>query len=171
MQTLTMDELRELLVKCWMVHDGMWFFQCIQAYGIEAANRLNKAAIQSLAPVEVRMVGKALGIKTEDVNKFDELRDVIDGMFQVVRGDFMDFTYEFPEENVMRWQIGEKCFAMEGMKRIGASDSYECGVFYRVMCWVESLGIGYTVEPSIEGCLLRETGECSGKVLFEFQEE
>lgn len=164
MKSLDKDELRELLVKCWMVHDGMWFFQCMQEYGIEAANRLNKAAIRSLAGIELRLVTKALGIKMEGIKTFDELKDVIDGMFEVVRGDFMDFTYDYPGENVMHWEMKEKCFAMEGMKRIGASDEYECGVFYRVLCWIDNLGISYSVEPSIEGCLLRETGECSGIV-------
>jgi hypothetical protein len=45
---------------------------------------------------------------------------------------------------------------------IGAYEQYECGVLYRVFCWLDSLGLEYMVEPPAEGCLMRETGRCSG---------
>ncbi|MBK5093721.1 MAG: hypothetical protein JJE48_09430 [Actinobacteria bacterium] len=44
MRTLETDELKELLVKCWMTHDGSWFYSCMREFGVEAANRLNKGA-------------------------------------------------------------------------------------------------------------------------------
>ena len=166
MRELEADVLRELLIKCWMTHDGTWFYSCFQEYGIEAANRLNKSAIKLLAPIEVRRVTRGLGIDVESIRCFDELRASIDGMFSVISGEFMGFEYSFHEENVMQWQI-HRCFAFEGMKRIGASDSYECGVLYRVMCWMDELGIEYTVEPAVEGCLMRDTGRCEGSVRFD----
>jgi len=39
-------ELTDLLNRCWMTHDGMWFYHCFQEFGIEKANYLNKAAIK-----------------------------------------------------------------------------------------------------------------------------
>jgi len=165
MKTLEGSELKELLVKCWMTHDGTWFYNCMLEFGIEAANRVNKAAIRSLAPIELRRVLKALEIKGADIKSFDELKQAVDGAFSVVGGDFMGFDYDFPEENVLHWDM-HKCFALEGMKIIGAYDGYECGVLYRVMCWLDNLGVQYTVEPAIEGCLMRETGRCSGIVRF-----
>jgi len=164
-RTLDNEELRELLVKCWMTHDGMWFYNCVLEYGIEAANKLNKAAIRSLAPIELRRVCKALGIKTEGIRTFDEVRAVIDGAFSIIRGDFMGFDYDFPEENVLHW-VMHRCFALEGMKMIGTYPDYECGVLYRVMCWVDTLRIDYTVDPPVGGCLMRETGRCEGTVRF-----
>jgi len=88
-------------------------------------------------------------------------------MFQTIKGDFMDFTFEYPEENVLRWEM-DRCFALEGMKMIGASEQYECGVLYRVFCWFDELGLKYRVEPPVEGCLMRDTGSCTGIVRFEF---
>lgn len=166
MRTLQTEELKELLVKCWMTHDGSWFYSCMQEFGVDAANRLNKAAIKTLSAVELRRVTDALGIKREGIEAFDELKEVIDGMFSVVKGDFMDFGYDFPSENVMRWQMN-RCFAYEGMKRIGAGDDYECGVIYRVACWIEDLGIVCSIDPAVEGCLMRDRGDCSGIVRFD----
>ncbi len=154
-------ELQEILVKCWMTHDGAWYASCAQEFGFETANRLNKTAISLLAPIELRRVTKALGIKGDGLETFEELRALIDGMFSVVKGEFMDFTYVFTQEDVLQWQMNT-CFAYEGMKRIGADEHYECGVLYRVQCWIEAAGAEYMVEPPLKGCLMRETGECSG---------
>ena len=56
------EELIDLLNRCWMTHDGVWFYHCLQEFGIEKANHLNKAAIKSLAPIEIERIKKALGI-------------------------------------------------------------------------------------------------------------
>ncbi len=165
MRTLENDELRELLVKCWMTHDGTWFYSCAREMGMDAANRLNKQAIRLLAPKEFGRVTRALGIDTSGPWSFEDLRVAIDGMFSVIAGEFMGFVYDFPEENVMHWKM-HRCFALEGMKKIGVSDAYECGVLYRVMCWMDQLDIEYTVEPEIAGCLMRDTGACEGIVRF-----
>lgn len=47
--------------------------------------------------------------------------------FSVVKGDFMNFNYTFPEKNRLYWEI-IKYFAYEGMKRIGVKEQYECGI-------------------------------------------
>ena len=48
MMKLPPDELKELLIKGWMTHDGMWFYHCLQECGIEKTNRINKAAIRAM---------------------------------------------------------------------------------------------------------------------------
>jgi hypothetical protein len=35
------EELVDLLNRCWMTHDGMWFYHCLQEFGIEKANKLS----------------------------------------------------------------------------------------------------------------------------------
>jgi len=52
-------EIRDLLGKGWLTHDGMWFYHTQQELGVEKANILNKAAIRSLAPIEIKRVKKA----------------------------------------------------------------------------------------------------------------
>ncbi len=167
MRELTNQELRELLVKCWMTHDGTWFMSVASEAGIAAANRLNKAAIRALAPIELKRVTRATGVKGESLENFEELKAVVDAMFATIKGDFMDFTFEYPGENVLHWRMG-RCFAVEGMKTIGAYEEYECGVLYRVTCWLDAMGLQYEVEPAVQGCLQRDTGSCEGIVRFHF---
>ncbi len=170
MKELTAGELRELLVKCWMTHDGTWFMSVAGEYGVPVANRLNKSAIRALAPIELRRVTRAMGIKGKDLDNFEQLKDVVDAMFATIKGDFMDFVFDYPEENVLHWKMGT-CFAIEGMKMIGASEEYDCGVLYRVLCWLDAMGLKYEVEPEVSSCLQRDGLECEGKVSFFFGDE
>jgi len=168
MKSLDKKELRELLNKCWMTHDGMWFYHCLQEFGIEKTNKINKAAISSLAPIEMKRIKKALGI--EDIQTFEQLKEFIEGTFEIVKGDFMNFTFSYPSENVLHWEFeAQKCFAYEGIKNIGVIDQYQCGVLYRIECWFDSLGIKYSVTPHVEGCLMHTNGNCAGDFKFYFQ--
>jgi hypothetical protein len=53
----------------------MWFYHTYQELGVEKANKLNKAAIRSLAPIEIKRVKKAIGIGGEKIGTFEELKD------------------------------------------------------------------------------------------------
>ncbi len=165
MKSLDPRELQELIIKCWMTHDAVWFYNCMQEFGIEKANQLNKAAIKSLAVVEIERVRKAFGI--EEIKNFQDLRDLVDAAFKVVKGDFMGFDYDFPAENIMHWDM-KKCFAHSGMTRLGVIDHYECGVVHRVKCWFESLNIQYNIIPPVKGCILHTSGSCRGDFKFHF---
>ena len=163
---LDKHELKELLVKCWMTHDGSWFFNCAKELGIDATNKLNKASIKSLAMIEVQRIRKALGIETEKIKTFEQVKNYIDDAFSVIKGDFMNFEYTFPEKNRLHWEMS-KCFAYEGMKRTGVK-KYECGVLYRVSCWLDVLEIPHQIEPKVEDCLLYSQEKCSGDIIFNF---
>ncbi len=167
MEILQTDELQELLLKCWMTHDGAWFYHCTQEFGIEAANRLNKAAIGTLAEAELPRITRALGIRIDQPVDFELLKQVIDGIFSLVKGDFMDFEYDFPAECTMSWKM-RRCFAFEGMKRKGMNGHYQCGLVYRVGAWVEILGVEYEIDPPVRGCLMHERGYCSASFRFKF---
>jgi hypothetical protein len=58
MKDMSKEEIADLLNRCWMTHDGMWFFHCYRTFGIGKANEMNKAAIRSLAPMEIERIGK-----------------------------------------------------------------------------------------------------------------
>ena len=148
----------------------MWFYDCLQEFGIEKANELNRASIRSLSKIEVPRILRALGINREKVTTFEELKASIDGLFGIVKGDFMDFEYSFPAENCMHWEA-RGCFAYEGMKRMGVSDGYQCGLLHRVACWIDVLGVECTVTPQVESCLMVKDGECVGEVKFFFPKE
>jgi hypothetical protein len=161
--------LKEHIIKNWMTHDAMWFLHCLQTHGIEEANRLNKGAIKALAAIELKRARELFDLEKEPIETFDELKDIIDAAFSVSKGDFMSFSYRFPEKNVMRWEwTGEDCFAYKGMKRLGVIDRYECGVLYRVLCWFESAGVKYSVSGDLKDCLMHAQGVCAGEVRFFF---
>ena len=52
------DELRDLLGKGWLTHDGAWFFSVASEYGMESANALNKASTKALA------LGRGASVRT-----------------------------------------------------------------------------------------------------------
>ena len=167
MKTLTNHELRELLNKNWMTHDGMWFRHCLEAVGIEQTNRINRAAIRSLAPLEARRMLEALGLERPE--DFSGLKAVTVGFFGLVGADFMRIRYDFPREGVIRFTWGQgQCFAYEGMKRLGVADRYECGIFERVGGWFASLGLAFTLYPETQGCLMHEQGRCVRELRFSF---
>jgi hypothetical protein len=159
-------ELKELLSLGWMTHDGMWFYHCFQEYGIEAASRLNRAAIQSLAPLEMRRIKRTLGIEG-DISTAKQLQEFIVDATELIIPEFMKVTFSFPAENVFQWEWEkDNCFAYVGLKRIGALEGYECGVIYRLACWFDSLGLSYTVDPPIKGCYMHTEGSCTGAFTF-----
>jgi hypothetical protein len=160
---LNQKELIELLNKSWMTHDAMWFYHCVQEFGVGKANRLNHAAIKSLAPIEVKRIQKALGLEKEKIETFEEFKEFFSGASELCIPDFMNATMSFPDKNILHWEFKPlKCFAYKGMENIGVIDRYECGVIYRVGCWIDSLGIKYRIHPQITKCLMLADGNCSG---------
>lgn len=165
MKEIDKNELKQLLLKCWMTHDGMWFYHSMQELGVEKANQLNKAAIKSLAGIEIERVRKVFGFKK--IETFEDLKAISHAAFGVLTDDFMGFSYGFPSENTMHWEMS-KCFAYAGMTRLGIIDRYECGVIYRVACWFDCLGVNYVLTPQPAGCLMHVNGSCRGDFRFSF---
>jgi hypothetical protein len=54
------------------------------------------------------------------------------------------------------------------MSQMGRIDDYECGVLYRILCWLEALEIPAELEPDPVKCLHHQTGECAGDVVISF---
>jgi len=160
-------EIRDLLGKGWLTHDGMWFYHTCQEFGIERANSLNKAAIKSLAPIEIERAKQVLGIDKERIDTFDELMDFILTAIELILPDsiFKKIHFSSPSRDLIRWEWEKgQCFAYKGMKQIGAIDGYRCGVMYRIEGWLEALGIKCSLQPRIDGCLMHEKGSCEGEI-------
>jgi hypothetical protein len=166
---MSREELIELLNRSWMTHDGMWFYHCFRECGIETANRVNKAAIRSLAPMEVARMKKALGITKEKMESFAEFKIFFAQAARLCIPPFMNGTMDTSRENVLHWAFAPKnCFAYKGMVRIGAAENYECGVIYRLACWFDALGLAWRVEPQISGCRMLAGDTCEGDFVFDF---
>lgn len=160
-------DVRDLLGKGWLTHDGMWFYHTFLELGIERANALNIAAIKSLAPIEIERMKRVLGINKESFDTFDEIMDFMLSALELTMPDsvFKNIHFKSPSRGLIRWNWENgQCFAYKGMKQIGTIDRYRCGVMYRIECWLEASGIKYTMHPVIEGCLMHEKGICEGEI-------
>ena len=145
-----------------MTHDAMWVAGCLQAFGIEKTNQINIAAVRGMADIEVHRAAKLLGFEKKEVDTFDELMALLDGIYALAKASFMQFDFTTPEENVIRWNA-RKCFAHDGMTKMGAIDGYQCGILERIKAWLEGLGVDYTMDPEIKGCLMHSHGVCQGE--------
>jgi hypothetical protein len=165
MKSLKKSELKEILIKNWMTHDAMWFYHCLQECGIEQTNKINKAAVRAMGIIEIQRIQKAVGI--DKVETFEELKPLIDATFNILKGDFMDFTYGFPSENILHGDW-ENCFAYKGVKRLGVIDQYQCGILERIYGWFDGLGIKYSASPRVDGCMMHTDGKCFRNISFTF---
>jgi len=164
---LEKKEIRNLLGKDWLTHDGLWFYHACRALGMERANRLNRAAIKSLAPIEVKRAKDILGIEAERFDTFDDIMVFMLAVLEMTLPDsiFQNIHFQSPSRDVIQWEWEEgQCFAYKGIKQMGKIDAYHCGVIYRIECWLDALGVGHDMDPPISGCLMNETGSCKGRI-------
>ncbi len=162
-ESLQQKEVVDFLNKNWMTHDGMWFFHCLQNFGIETTNKLNKSAIKSLAPIEIARIKKTLGC--ESIENFDEFKAFFAEASKLLIPDFMGGEFTYPKENMMAWGFNNgKCFAHAGVKMLGVIDHYECGVIFRIRCWLDELEISHQFNPEIGKCRMHISGSCSGEI-------
>ena len=166
--SIAREEIIELLNKCWMTHDGMWFYHCLQEFGIAATNKLNKSAIKSLASIEVKRIKKVLGLPG-GIDNFSEFMHFFNGVSKLMIPDFMNVRFAYSEGNKVGWVFKqERCFAYAGIKRLGVIDKYECGVLYRIKCWLQELEIEHQFNPEIGKCIMHQSGICSGEIQLLF---
>jgi hypothetical protein len=158
-------QLRNLLNKGWMTHDGMWFFHCFQECGIEKTNKINTAAVKTMAMIEAKRIKKALVLG--EIRSFDDVRTLLEEGFDIIKADFMNFILRFPSENVFQWEI-PSCFAYEAVKKLGVIDRYQCGIVHRPLAWFDALGIKYTMTPPSDNCLMHAEGKCVREFKFSF---
>jgi hypothetical protein len=164
---ISKKEIRDLLGKGWLTHDGMWFYHTYQTLGIETANQLNKAAIKSLAPIEVKRVTQILGINGDDGMTFNDLQTFMQDALELTLPESVFGKLQFTShpKNTLHWEweTGE-CFAYKGIKRMGIIDEYRCGVMYRIACWLEALEIEFSMHPKPDKCMMHTTGTCAGDI-------
>ncbi len=161
---MSKHELKELIGKCWITHDGMWFAHTLLERGIESANRINKAAIRALAPIEIKRFQKALNVTNDQLKSFDRFQDFFLNVSDLLIPDFMNVEFSFQGPNTISWGFNERgCFAYNGVKMFNVEDQYECGPLFRIKCWLDVLGIEYEMEPNVSLCIMKQAGECSGR--------
>ncbi len=168
LERLEKREIKELISKGWITHDSMWFVHCLQEFGIEKTNKVNRAAVRSMSAIEVGRLKKALGVTKDTFDTFDELMAFITESMDIVLADFMKVKFNSPSKNILHWEMEkDKCFAYKGMCKLGIADQYECGVLHRIECWLDTLNIPYTMTPKVKKCLMHSKGECTGDFIID----
>lgn len=163
--------LRDYLGSGWLTHDGMWFYNAFLEGGIDLANRLNLAAIRSMAPMEARRTRKILGAGDGPVGSFDEAAAILSGALKLILplSIIKRFRVSVPAEGVFRWEWEKgECFAYKGICQLGCIDRYRCGVIFRIGCWLEAMDIKHRIEPMPGACMMHEKGYCKGEITMEF---
>jgi len=170
-EDISKEEIRELLGKGWLTHDGMWFYTVSRELGVETANKLNKAAIKAMAPFEVKRLKKVTGLREDQLTEIGTLSEFLPAGMQMILpiSVFSKLHFTVMPGNVIHWEWEDgECFAYKGMSRIGVIEKYECGVMYRVECWLELLGLKFTSVPQTVNCRMHTQGHCSGEFRFRF---
>ena len=161
---LTREQVRDLVAKGWLTHDGMWFDEAARSLGIDAANDLNRAAIRAMAPFEVSRLAEALGVGPAVLRDPAAVARFVAAGIRLVTPESVSAHLQVTAGDGLlhwEWDPGE-CFAYKGMRRFGWLDGYRCGVIYRVECWLEALGVRSRGEPVVEACVMHRTGRCAG---------
>ncbi len=161
------NRLRDFLGRGWLTHDGMWFYNAYAELGVEAANKLNLAAIRSLAPVELMGVRRLLGLDEKEIRSFEELAGFINDCLELIlpASLFRKISFKASAGNILKWEWEQgECFAYKGMLQIGLLEEYRCGVMFRIECWLRALNIKYEISPVIDKCIMHEKGMCKGEI-------
>jgi len=167
-ETLSKNQLKEILIKNWMTHDAMWFYHCLTDCGIEKTNEINRAAARAMGIIEIRRIQKLLGM--QKMATLEDVKSLLEAAWDVVKADFMKASFGLPSRNVLRGDF-ERCFAYEGITRIGVIEQYQCGIFERIYGWFDGIGVKYSVSPQVEGCMMHAEGRCFREINFIFDGE
>jgi hypothetical protein len=78
-KTLSEEVQQDLLRRCWLWHDARWYASVAAEFGLDVADRLNRANVLALGATEMRRVMKALG-----VDRVDNLSDALE-LYEIAR--------------------------------------------------------------------------------------
>ncbi len=149
---------QELLRRCWYWHDARWFAAVAAEFGIDAANRINRANVLALGRVEMRRLMKARRI--EHVGGIDEAMRVYEEARRLyVPSSFMEACIE--AVNDVGYDVAmRRCYVHENIVRAGIASTYECAVFDRIAGWHEAWGLPLAQPMPARTCALAAGREC-----------
>lgn len=157
------DDLKRLLHKNWMTHDALWVQEVASNFGMAEASPMNLRVCRTLGRIEFKRLMQVVGESApKDMAQYHRLFEMGKEVFVP---DFMKFeiTYEEPDRQV--FQI-LKCFAYSGMVKAGLISDYECGIFERIKGWLDTMGLDYSIHPSLNRCPKLNGNECLVTITF-----
>jgi hypothetical protein len=157
LRRLSSSEREALLIKCWMSHDARWFAAVAQECGMEVANRLNQTAARGVGKVEARRIARAL--RMPPVTTVDDLLFTQEALIGLVGPELLEYSVFRAGDDASEVRV-RRCFASDNAARAGIADSYECGIFARIMGWFDALELTCEMTPPLGKCLQAEGKEC-----------
>lgn len=158
LQGLSAEGRETLLVKSWMAHDARWFRTVAQMFGLQGANAANRQAVKEAGLAEVRRVIAALDMAP--VSCLDDYLVVQEVLAELFTNGLVDYEIVRVDESAFRFDV-RRCFAYEQTERAGIAKAYECGIFPRVLGWLEGAGLDCQISPALSLCLKAHGQECS----------
>lgn len=148
-----------------MSHDALWLNHVAQRFGMEAANELNRQVCRAIGRVDAQRLAKALGVV-----RIETMGDYL-SFFQAGVALYAPSAIAVRTEvegNLQRFHVS-RCFAYEGIVKAGMAQVYECGIFERILGWLDALGLRYTHDPPIGRCLMVLGQECRRTIRLELK--
>lgn len=139
---MSREQLEDLLVdfaKRWLAHDGLWFQQVEQNYGIEKAIELDAGAWEQFTVLEAKRIMNFLGLKPG--GGLPALKEALNyRLYSLINKQII----EQPDEDTLIFRM-EDCRVQSARKRKGMPE-FPC----KPVGIVEYSGFASTIDPRIK---------------------
>jgi hypothetical protein len=154
----------ELLRRTWYWHDARWFAAVAGEFGIDAANRMNRAIVRALGQTEMRRLMREMAV--DGVGGIDDALALFGaGRDLFVPASLMDASVTADDEHAYDVAIG-RCFVHDNIVRAGIAGVYECAVFDRLAGWHDAWGLPLIEEPPAITCAMAAGQACWRRFAF-----
>ncbi len=164
---ISVAEREELLRKCWLTHDALWLYGVVERFGPEEANHLNKRVCRTIGQTEMRRLMRLAGVS--EVRSREDHRRLLrlaEGLF--VPSTSFAYAHESLSDGSERWTV-QRCFAHEGLTRMGLLDRIECGIWERVEGWLDAMGVSYEIRPPLGSCYRLHGEQCQRSISLDIE--
>lgn len=162
-------EREELLRRCWYTHDALWFRAVSDVFGIEVANRLNRAVLRHQGQVEARRLLRVLG--RGPAQSLQDVVDLLNDGCSALLTTPPDIEARFVPLNDRVYEVTvERCFIHERIVRAGVAEQYECAAFDRFHGWHAGAGLPLAAEPDTEPCRKARGEPCVRRLAIRMEE-
>lgn len=148
----------------WWLHDARWYQEVAKRFGFDAANEINKVAVQFVAFRVAQVVARSLTTPVGDLS-WDEVVEAIKRCPEQMWGpEFVDYIYDKTAPGVLTTHLTRN-FAITMSRQAGTLDTYQCPCLELRCAWHR--GLGLTVKrDQILGCMKDGADACTYRATF-----
>ncbi len=163
---LTPEVREDLIRKTWYSHDAKWYAAVAMEFGIEAANRLNRAAVKPVGAIEAYRLSTAVG-GARPANAAEFIAFLQSGRNVYVPDSLIDMKFRQIDETSYEVSVDD-CYVEANITKAGMANAYECAVLDRVEGWHEAMGLPIET-PTPTTCLKAKGLPCQRVVRLKEQ--